>query len=344
MSSDPIEDYQGPNLWCMIDNASANVHSLVSVVIPLYNKSQYIERALSSVFVQTYPPLEIIVVDDGSTDNGPQRVLDLNYAKIILIRQENRGPGAARNAGLSIAKGKYVAFLDADDEWYPSFLSAGISYLENQSFSATVAATGYLALPSHRKNSEGLMDLKGLYEITPDTDITLIQAIERFIHLCFAIMRKDTARNLGGYFDRFKCLMGEDTYFLLKLLFNERIYIIPEPHGLYHREASELYGCNTSDAGSSLQPYFTDPEEIISCCPRHNRDILSKYLSMKALNCAVTYCKLGEKEKALELIDRCCRNGHFSMRTKALRLLAEVAPLLPSVRKLRRSIYQITGR
>lgn len=316
----------------------------VSVVISLYNKGKYVERALSSVFAQTYPPLEVIIVDDGSTDDGHEKVLNFNNPKIILIKQENKGPGSARNTGLAIAKGKYIAFLDADDEWYPSFLSAGIAYMENQLFSATVVATGYLALPSHRKNSEGIIDLKGLYEITPATDITLIQAIERFIHLCFTIMRKDTARSLGGYFDKFKCLRGEDTYFLLKLLFNEKIYIIPEPHGVYHRESSELYGCNTSDASLILQPYFTNPEEIIASCPQHKREVLSKYLSMKALNSAVTYCKLGQKEQALELIDRFCRNGHFTKRTTAVRLLAEVAPLLPSVRKLRRSINQITGK
>jgi hypothetical protein len=327
----------------MNNTNDSQVDATVSVVIPLYNKEKYVERAISSIRAQTYHPLEIIVVDDGSTDNGPKKVIALNNPMITLLRQENRGPGAARNAGLAIAGGKYVAFLDADDEWYPSFLSIGISYLENHSFSATVAATGYVALPSNRQNSEGLMNLNGIYEITPDTDIILIQAMERFIHLCFTVMRKDTARNLCGYFDKFKCLRGEDTYFLLKLLFNEKIYIIPEPHGLYHREASELYGCNTTDASPSLQPYFTNPEDIISSCPQHKRDILSKYLSLKALSSAVTYCKLGQKEKAVELIDRFCRNGHFTKQAAAVRVMAEFAPLLPSVRKIWRSINQIAG-
>lgn len=115
----------------------------VSVIIPLYNKGKYIERALSSVLAQTFPPLEIIVVDDGSTDDGTERVLKLNSSEIILIRQENRGPGAARNIGMAKAMGKYVVFLDADDEWLPSFLETGLSLLEDETANIIVAWTGY---------------------------------------------------------------------------------------------------------------------------------------------------------------------------------------------------------
>ena len=97
----------------------------VSAVIPLYNKGPYIERALRSALAQTLPLREIIVVDDGSTDDGPDRALRLaqNSTNIKLVRQPNRGPGAARNAGLALAKGKYTAFLDADDEWLPVYES-----------------------------------------------------------------------------------------------------------------------------------------------------------------------------------------------------------------------------
>lgn len=306
----------------------------VSVVIPLYNKGKYIERALSSVLAQTFPPLEIIVVDDGSTDDGPEKVINFNNPKITLIRQENKGPGAARNAGLARVQGKYVSFLDADDEWYPFFLEIGVSYLENSSDGVAVVSTGYYQYPTMRMNSEGLEYLKGVYEVTPDIDIKLVSDIEVFTHLCFTVMETDVARKWGGYFDGFKCIRGEDTYFFLKLLFNEKICIIPEPHGLYHMEASELYGCGYKTI-PPLQPYFTDPDDIIVSCPPSKRHILQKYLSIRALQNAIMYSKLGQKRKAVELLDRFCSNGsQYTKQVLMARLLTNLAPLLPSVRRL----------
>ncbi|WP_292521845.1 glycosyltransferase family 2 protein [Methanoculleus sp.] len=94
----------------------------VSVVIPLYNKRPHIARAVTSVFAQTVRDVEVIVVDDGSTDGGAEVVR--GFDRVRLIRQENRGVSAARNRGIAAARGELVAFLDADDEWMPGHLEA----------------------------------------------------------------------------------------------------------------------------------------------------------------------------------------------------------------------------
>jgi glycosyltransferase involved in cell wall biosynthesis len=98
-------------------------HPLVSVVIPTYNRSGYVVEALDSVLRQTYPNYEVVVVDDGSTDDTCE-VLKPYSGHIRYVRQENLGAGAARNLGVSQARGEYVAFLDSDDMWEPEFLAA----------------------------------------------------------------------------------------------------------------------------------------------------------------------------------------------------------------------------
>ncbi len=94
----------------------------ISVIIPTFNRAQTLRRALDSVLKQDYPIHEIIVIDDGSSDNTTQ-IIEENYPAICLIRQENRGVSAARNRGIHAASGQWIALLDSDDCWSPSKLS-----------------------------------------------------------------------------------------------------------------------------------------------------------------------------------------------------------------------------
>ncbi len=104
---------------------------LISVIIPAYNVATYIGEALASVFEQTSACYEVIVINDGSPDTEQlEQVLDPYGERIVYLKQENRGAAAARNAGLRAARGEFVAFLDADDYWLPTYLEAQIALLE----------------------------------------------------------------------------------------------------------------------------------------------------------------------------------------------------------------------
>ena len=107
----------------------------VSVIIPTYNRAHLIGIAIKSVLNQTYQDFEIIVVDDGSTDNTGEIIRSFKDKRVKYIKKykENKGSSVARNIGIKVARGKYIAFLDSDDEWLPEKLDKQIKVLQSES-------------------------------------------------------------------------------------------------------------------------------------------------------------------------------------------------------------------
>ena len=101
---------------------------LVSVVIPCYNQAHFLGEAIESVLAQTYPHLEIIVVDDGSPDNTEE--VATRYSGVRYVQQANQGLAAARNTGLRHSTGAYLVFLDADDRLLPQAVEVGLQQLQ----------------------------------------------------------------------------------------------------------------------------------------------------------------------------------------------------------------------
>lgn len=125
---------------------------MISVVIPLYNKEKSIASTLHSVYEQTYTDYEVVIVNDGSTDNSANVVKDF-IAHIddrwTLINQKNAGVSAARNSGILAAKGEYVAFLDADDLWAPDFLETFAALTQDYP-NAGLYCVGYSAITNNQ--------------------------------------------------------------------------------------------------------------------------------------------------------------------------------------------------
>lgn len=144
---------------------------LVSVVIPSFNHAQYVVEAVESALAQSYEPQEIIVVDDGSTDDT-QQCLAPYRERIRVIYQQNQGLSAARNTGIRAALGEWVAFLDADDLWHPQKTEVQLRSLETFPQADVIGSPGAAAvpkgpLPSH--STINLVEMRNLLTATPIT-------------------------------------------------------------------------------------------------------------------------------------------------------------------------------
>jgi glycosyltransferase involved in cell wall biosynthesis len=125
----------------------------ISVVIPLFNKGKHIKRALTSALNQLCPCNEIIVINDGSTDDGEIQVKSFRDSRIKLINQNNRGVSSARNRGIDAAKYELIAFLDADDAWEPEFLQT-IIHLKKKYPASGIYGTGIKVFRSSKEISQ----------------------------------------------------------------------------------------------------------------------------------------------------------------------------------------------
>ncbi len=191
-----------------------NMNYTVTAVIPLYNGKEYIQRAVESVVSQTLAPLELIVVDDGSTDDSPEIVKNMEAPfEIKLVRQENAGQSAARNHAARLAKGKILAFLDQDDIWYPDHLDMlSAPFLLNPRIGWT-----YSDLDEIDRNGELIMlrRLSALGIAHPKRAIYDLLYEDMFILPSASLVLKSAFEEIGGFDER---LMGyEDDDLFLRL-------------------------------------------------------------------------------------------------------------------------------
>jgi glycosyltransferase involved in cell wall biosynthesis len=135
---------------------------IVSVIIPTYNRAHLIVRAIRSVLNQTYQDFEIIVIDDGSTDNTEEIIRGFKDKKVKYIKKykENKGSSIARNIGIKVARGKYIAFLDSDDEWLPEKLDKQIKVLQSESPEVGVVYSNLCYMDENGKSMNKLRNPK----------------------------------------------------------------------------------------------------------------------------------------------------------------------------------------
>jgi glycosyltransferase involved in cell wall biosynthesis len=202
----------------------------ISVVIAAYNAERFLRETLESVLAQSLQNLEVIVVDDGSTDGTQQVLRSISDPRLTVLRQDNGGVSAARNAGLAVARAPYIFFLDADDLLTPDALSRMVRTLDNNP--DRVACFGH-----HIKIAENGSDLSmGSYirwKLLPADDTLRNLIAKNFI--CGAIcVRADAARTVGGFDTTLR--LGEDWEFWCRLALLGDFAAMPDDIVLMYRQ------------------------------------------------------------------------------------------------------------
>ncbi len=262
---------------------------VISIVIPLYNKGKYIARALDSVFAQTFEDYEVIVVDDGSTDNGPDVVRQYADLRLRLIKQANAGPGAARNRGIKESNAKYVAFLDSDDEWLPNFLAVSCLHLKQNTNCALTTVGFYFNEVSGQKVNQFEY---GCWRLPQRIDPINLKRELNIISVGTVLCRKVILKRYSGFYEN-GCFYGEDSFLWLKVILNHTIFRDPEPLFIYHIEASGL-ALFAKKSFYPPQPYLSVPKSIREMCPSNYYSVLEKFLSYWALKTYHRCLGLGE--------------------------------------------------
>ena len=204
--------------------------ALISVIMPCYNAEAYVAEAIESVLQQTYPQVELIIVDDGSTDTSAQiikQLADRHPDRISLLFQTNSGPYAARNRGLAHANGNFIAFLDADDTWHPDALMHMHAAMTDTQ--ADVAYCGWQNVGEAAANTQP--------HIPPN--YVESDATSQFLQSCpwpinGVLLRRHLVDSLRGFSERLPTAMDYDLW--LRMLAAEPVVVrVPEVLAFYRR-------------------------------------------------------------------------------------------------------------
>ncbi len=203
-------------------------HPKVSVVIPLFNKSDTVRRTIASVCAQVFEAWELIIVDDGSTDGGAELVNEFEDERIRVFRQENAGVSIARNRGIEEANAEWIAFLDADDEWLPKFLEILMPIAEAEKDVVMLSANQHVGLG-------GPMLLSASLPSGLQSYFRMNNGFIGPVHSSNCLISKQTLTKVGGFVVGQK--LFEDWTCWMKAACDGDFYFLNQPLSIYHADS-----------------------------------------------------------------------------------------------------------
>jgi glycosyltransferase involved in cell wall biosynthesis len=252
-----------------------NPSVLVTAVIPAYNAEKFIGDAIESVLAQTYQPIECIVVDDGSTDATAERVARFGE-KVRLLRKVNGGVSSARNFGVAHARGKLIAFLDADDIWLPEKTARQVAVLQSHSEIALVYSGMTMV-------DEGLNPI-GIYH-PPPGDVALANAVTLkapTVPLSMTgMIRRETFEAVNGFDEQLST--SADFDFVCRVAMRHGLEAVDMPLALYRQHPAQMHqnlAALERDVLRILGKLFADPDLPASLRPLRTRTRTKLYYSL----------------------------------------------------------------
>ncbi len=235
---------------------------MITVVIPLRNKAATVARAIESVRRQTFRDFEIVVVDDGSTDHGADVIKNLRIPYLRLISQAHAGVSAARNRGIQEARGEFVAFLDADDEWKPFYLETQAE-LAGHYPSFDVFATNYVFCDDNGKLTPTVLrrlpfkgesgELSNFFEVASLSHSPLCASA--------VMVTKAALKSVGGFPEEVKS--GEDILMWARLAVRGSIAYNRLPLAICHVETASNPLPRVKDADSSMPSLRIEAQDLV---------------------------------------------------------------------------------
>jgi glycosyltransferase involved in cell wall biosynthesis len=253
---------------------------LVSAIIPTFNRATIVSEAVESVLQQTYPNTEVIVVDDGSTDDTPARLRQYGN-RIRVVTQNNAGPAAARNRGIAVSHGELIAFLDSDDIWLPTKLERQVALLKKAQ-SASCCLCNITMRWSEKE--VGSFEIAALH---PSVDEGIWLNVDEVLATRFVlfnqgiVIRRDVLEKIGG-FDESLWLL-EDHELALRLSLEGPWAFIRDPLVIWREtRAGSLYQQAQHEEIRSTEPLVLILEKHLARVKQSPQDKrLQKYVSQE---------------------------------------------------------------
>lgn len=268
-----------------------------SVVIPLYNKEEQILRTIDSVINQSFKEFEVIVVDDGSTDNGHSVVKNYDDSRIIIIKQRNAGVSVARNRGIEEAQAPFIAFLDADDEWEQEYLGC-IDFLTSSYPECDVFACSWAFKDGSKVHRPRFKHIPAQHGILEDY-VKSIANGDSPLWTSSVVVRKSIFNSVN-MFD-VNSTMGEDIDLWYRLSLKTKIAFFNKTLS-YYNVGSQNRLCKKTPIKETL-PYFNLLIENINKTKSYTQKYyLKKFFSRSIHNISKNYIKQGEIGKGISLI------------------------------------------
>jgi len=313
-----------------------------SVIIPLYNKGPYIVRTLNSVLAQTFQDFEVIVVDDGSTDDGADVVKAFYHPKIRLIQQENKGVSIARNCGIKYSRAQLIAFLDADDEWQPDYLETIFKLQSLYPFAALFAASykimnenGKIHIPKFKGiPSTPYVGLLDYFKIASYSGSPICSS-----NVC---IKKTILMEENGFIENSN--FGEDTELWSRIALKYKIAYSNKLCSIYHRDITN----HLTDESLNLI-YYPEPVVLtlrkflgnISNDKRLRNDIL-EYISLVELWRAERSI-LKDRNNAKLILNTCKTDNHIILKIRLLIIAKLPDSIIFHFRKWKKKIFALSN-